>query len=124
MRDYETITPERIEGGELPLYTLTPERIRYLPQEEVVRREREAEDDRAAHYRAMYDDLGLRVVAYPDDTLEVSWRFLGRPCCKIFSDTSKNKHASRHFHSTGHPIIRSFQPGEDWRWCYVDEVLV
>ena len=41
-------------------------------------------------------------------------------CC----DNSKNKHASRHFHSTGHPIIRSFQPGEDWRWCYVDEVLV
>ena len=41
-------------------------------------------------------------------------------CC----DNSKNKHASRHFHSTGHPKIRSFQPGEDRRWCYVDEVLV
>jgi uncharacterized UBP type Zn finger protein len=41
-------------------------------------------------------------------------------CC----DASKNKHASRHFHATHHPIVRSFQPGEDWRWCYVDEVLV
>ena len=41
-------------------------------------------------------------------------------CC----DQSKNKHATQHFHSTGHPILRSFQPGEDWRWCYVDEVLV
>jgi len=41
-------------------------------------------------------------------------------CC----DQSKNKHATQHFHSTGHPIIRSFEPGEDWRWCYVDEVLV
>jgi uncharacterized UBP type Zn finger protein len=41
-------------------------------------------------------------------------------CC----DASKNKHASRHFHATYHPIVRSFQPGEDWRWCYVDEVLV
>ena len=41
-------------------------------------------------------------------------------CC----DASKNKHATKHFHSTGHPIVRSFQPGEDWCWCYVDEVLV
>ncbi len=41
-------------------------------------------------------------------------------CC----DSSKNKHATRHFHSTHHPVIRSFQPGENWRWCYVDEVLV
>ena len=41
-------------------------------------------------------------------------------CC----DSSKNKHATRHFHATYHPIIQSFQPGEDWRWCYVDEVLV
>jgi Zn ribbon nucleic-acid-binding protein len=41
-------------------------------------------------------------------------------CC----DSSKNKHARKHFHATGHPIVQSFQPGEDWRWCYVDEVLV
>jgi hypothetical protein len=123
VRDYETIAPERMEGGGLPLYMLTPERIRHLPQEEVARREREAEDDRAAHYRAMYDDLGLRVVAHPDGTLEASWRF-GEAVLRDGSDTSKNKHASRHFHSTGHPIIWAFQPGEDWRWCYVDEVLV
>jgi len=32
--------------------------------------------------------------------------------------------ATEHFHATEHPIIRSFEPGEDWRWCYVDEVLV
>jgi uncharacterized UBP type Zn finger protein len=41
-------------------------------------------------------------------------------CC----DQSKNRHATQHFHSTGHPIIRSLERGEDWRWCYVDEVLV
>jgi hypothetical protein len=41
-------------------------------------------------------------------------------CC----DNSKNKHATKHFHATRHPIIRSFQPGEDWRWCYVDEMMV
>jgi len=40
-------------------------------------------------------------------------------CC----DDSKNKHATAHFHSTGHPVIESLEPGEDWRWCYVDEIL-
>jgi uncharacterized UBP type Zn finger protein len=39
-------------------------------------------------------------------------------CC----DSSINKHATKHFHATKHPIIRSFQPGERWKWCYVDEV--
>ncbi|MFL6707347.1 MAG: UBP-type zinc finger domain-containing protein [Massilia sp.] len=37
-------------------------------------------------------------------------------CC----DDSKNKHASRHFRETGHPLIRSKEPGETWGWCYVD----
>ena len=41
-------------------------------------------------------------------------------CC----DSSKNKHATKHFHATNHPIIKSFQPGEDWGWCYVDEVML
>src|SRR6202041_1473567 len=39
-------------------------------------------------------------------------------CC----DSSKNKHATKHFHHTKHPIIRSLEPGEDWGWCYVDEL--
>ena len=37
-------------------------------------------------------------------------------CC----DSSKNRHATKHFHATGHPIVLSFEPGEDWAWCYVD----
>ena len=41
-------------------------------------------------------------------------------CC----DSSPNRHATAHFHETAHPIIQSFEPGEDWRWCYVDETLV
>jgi uncharacterized UBP type Zn finger protein len=40
-------------------------------------------------------------------------------CC----DESPNHHATKHFHATGHPIIRSFEPGEDWGWCYVDKVM-
>ena len=40
-------------------------------------------------------------------------------CC----DDSPNKHATRHFHRTRHPLMRSFEPGEDWGWCYVDELM-
>jgi hypothetical protein len=39
-------------------------------------------------------------------------------CC----DQSPNRHARAHFHATSHPIIRSAEPGEDWSWCFVDEV--
>jgi uncharacterized UBP type Zn finger protein len=39
-------------------------------------------------------------------------------CC----DDSKNKHATRHHHETGHPIIASYEEGEDWLWCYIDQV--
>ena len=39
-------------------------------------------------------------------------------CC----DSSPNRHASRHALEAGHPIARSAEPGEDWTWCYLDEV--
>ena len=39
-------------------------------------------------------------------------------CC----DSSKNKHATKHFHHTKHPLMRSIEPGETWVWCYVDEI--
>ena len=40
-------------------------------------------------------------------------------CC----DSSKNKHATKHFRSSGHPLIRSIEPGENWVWCYEDRVF-
>jgi hypothetical protein len=39
-------------------------------------------------------------------------------CC----DQSPGKHATKHFNDTAHPVIRSYEPGEEWFWCYVDEV--
>lgn len=39
-------------------------------------------------------------------------------CC----DSSRNKHAREHFHAAGHAIARSFEPGESWGWCFIDEV--
>ena len=41
-------------------------------------------------------------------------------CC----DDSTSKHATAHFHLTGHPVIESLEPSEHWRWCYVDEIVV
>jgi uncharacterized UBP type Zn finger protein len=40
-------------------------------------------------------------------------------CC----DNSPNRHATAHFHETAHPVVRSVEPGEDWLWCYVDELM-
>jgi hypothetical protein len=41
-------------------------------------------------------------------------------CC----DDSPNRHATKHFHATGHPIIEGYDPPEGWGWCYVDEAFV
>ena len=41
-------------------------------------------------------------------------------CC----DSSRHRHATAHFWTTAHPIVRSLEPGETWRWCYVDETAV
>ena len=41
-------------------------------------------------------------------------------CC----DSSPNRHATKHFHATGHAVVRSLEPGEDWKWCYVDELMI
>jgi CPA1 family monovalent cation:H+ antiporter len=40
-------------------------------------------------------------------------------CC----DSSPRRHATRHFHETQHPVVRSVEPGEHWTWCYVHEVM-
>jgi uncharacterized UBP type Zn finger protein len=41
-------------------------------------------------------------------------------CC----DSSKNKHATAHFRSDHHPLVASFEPGENWWWCYIDQVVL
>ncbi|GHH54349.1 UBP-type zinc finger domain-containing protein [Streptomyces candidus] len=41
-------------------------------------------------------------------------------CC----DSSPGRHATRHFGDTGHPVMRSFEPGESWRWCFADGAIV
>ncbi|WP_415951911.1 UBP-type zinc finger domain-containing protein [Streptomyces sp. KLOTTS4A1] len=41
-------------------------------------------------------------------------------CC----DSSPFQHGTRHFKETGHPVMRTFEPGENWRWCFVDGSIV
>ena len=41
-------------------------------------------------------------------------------CC----DSSKGRHATQHFHDTQHAVMRSIEPGQDWRWCYVDKMYL
>lgn len=41
-------------------------------------------------------------------------------CC----NSSRNQHAQIHHIATGHPIVKSFQPGEDWKWCYIDNTYL
>lgn len=41
-------------------------------------------------------------------------------CC----DNSAGRHATKHHHATSHPLIRSFERGEDWGWCYVDQEFI
>ncbi|HMG36147.1 MAG TPA: UBP-type zinc finger domain-containing protein [Blastocatellia bacterium] len=41
-------------------------------------------------------------------------------CC----DSSEGRHATGHFRATAHPIMQSIEPGQSWRWCYVDEAMV
>jgi uncharacterized UBP type Zn finger protein len=40
-------------------------------------------------------------------------------CC----DSSKNQHATSHFQATNHPVVQSFEPGERWMYCYVDDLF-
>ena len=40
-------------------------------------------------------------------------------CC----DSSPRRHMSKHYEDEGHPVMQSYEPGETWRWCFVDELL-
>lgn len=63
------------------------------------------------------------------DCLKIGDTWVHLRICKICGyvgccDDSKNKHATKHFHVTGHPIMQSFEPGESWMWCFVDKVIL
>jgi uncharacterized UBP type Zn finger protein len=64
-----------------------------------------------------------------EDCLKIGGRWVHLRMCLVCGhvgccDSSPNRHATAHFHSTLHPVMRSVEPGEDWGWCYVDEVEI
>jgi hypothetical protein len=72
VRDYETMPEPRTPENPLGIYTLSPERIRPLSEEEVAGREREAEAARGARFRELYAMLGLSVAVSADGTLDIT----------------------------------------------------
>ena len=66
-------------------------------------------------------------IAGCEDCLAIGGRWLHLRMCTICGhigccDSSPNRHATAHAHAESHPVIRSAEPGEDWFWCYEDEV--
>ena len=64
-----------------------------------------------------------------EECLRLGWRWVHLRMCRICGhvgccDSSRGKHATGHFHDTGHPVMQSVEAGESWGWCYVDEVMV
>jgi uncharacterized UBP type Zn finger protein len=76
---------------------------------------------RHSHYAAPETHVCQECIALGDQ-----WVHL-RTCLKCghvgCCDSSKNKHATKHFHTTQHPVIASAQPHERWLWCYLDEQM-
>jgi uncharacterized UBP type Zn finger protein len=67
-------------------------------------------------------------VAGCEECLKTGMRWVHLRMCQVCGrvgccDNSPGRHATAHFKESGHPIIRSVQPGEDWSWCYVDELM-
>ena len=63
-----------------------------------------------------------------EECLESNWEWVHLRLCLSCGhvgccDNSRGKHATKHFHRTHHAIMRSFEPGEDWGWCYVDDLV-
>jgi len=74
-------------------------------------------------------DLGVQPDAEdvcPDCVAIGSWWVHLRECMSCghvaCCDDSPNRHATKHHRASGHPIIRSKEPGEDWYWCFIDEL--
>ena len=63
-----------------------------------------------------------------EECLKLGWEWLHLRLCRVCGhvgccDSSRGKHATKHFHHTKHPVIEGYDPPEGWGWCYVDEVM-
>lgn len=63
-----------------------------------------------------------------EDCLKIGGRWVHLRLCETCGhvgccDSSPNRHATRHFHAMNHPIVKSFEPDEDWGYCYIDQIF-
>jgi uncharacterized UBP type Zn finger protein len=63
-----------------------------------------------------------------EDCLKIGGRWVHLRMCESCGhvgccDNSPNRHATKHYHSTQHPIVKSVEPGEEWGYCYPDDVF-
>ena len=63
-----------------------------------------------------------------EDCLKIGGRWVHLRLCESCGhvgccDSSPNRHASKHFATSGHPIVKSLEPGEEWGYCYVDDIF-
>ena len=70
--------------------------------------------------------IKLAVVRECEDCVKIGSRWVHLRTCQtcgvtLCCDSSPNRHATKHFHASRHPIVTSVEPGETWTWCYVDE---
>ncbi len=78
---------------------------------------------------ALAKDPPARTPAECEECLASGGRWVELRLCRICGhvgccDSSPGQHATAHFRSTRHPLIRSLQPGATWTWCYLDEQMV
>jgi uncharacterized UBP type Zn finger protein len=83
----------------------------------------------ACTHRDMIEDVEPSTREGCEDCLAMGGRWVHLRLCLTCGhvgccDSSPNRHATKHAASSDHPIVQSFEPGESWRWCYVDQVMV
>jgi uncharacterized UBP type Zn finger protein len=81
------------------------------------------------HLKQLHDDVRPRTPQGCEECLQTGSRWVHLRLCLGCGhvgccDSSPNKHATRHYHQTHEQLIKSFEPGEDWGWCYVDELFL
>jgi uncharacterized UBP type Zn finger protein len=82
-----------------------------------------------SHVLSLPTDVAPHTTAGCEDCLKIGSRWVHlRECLSCghigCCDSSPNRHARAHAAADGHPVVRSFEPGEDWRWCFMDETFV
>ncbi len=87
------------------------------------------EDTGCVHLQEVREDVRARTPAGCEECLRMGSDWVHLRLCLSCGhvgccDNSRHKHATKHYHQTQHPLIQSFEPGEDWAWCYVDELFL